>query len=348
MKKIAFIAGLFCFIMNATAAVTPTGKLNIALNSAGQEEKVLRLRQHASFSDNFDNTWDAEAVTDGGIYVLYNGDHYTTWASNAFSNLPVGFGAVGDNDYTLTFSNFGGDDITFKDLVTGDELTLSSSTTYPYVYNFSITNAEKNTAINNRFVINYDATAFAASVTTGADGWASFAYNADLVPAIPAGLTIYKGSFNNDLANPAITLNPVADIPAGAGVFVKGEANTTYYFAATTATADMSGNDIVGCVAATPVSTFSGKDIYTLRYANGETALWHYIGTADIPANKAVLPISTGGPSAAPKRVRLVINGTTGIENAVVSEKAEKIMENGQVLIKRGDVLYNLQGQIVK
>ncbi len=153
MKKITLIAGFLSLVLNAVAAVTPTGKLNIALNSAGQEEKVLRLRQHASFSDAFDNTWDAEAVTDGGIYVLYGGDHYTTWASNQFVNLPVGFGAIEDNDYTITFSNFAGEEISFKDLVTGDEIILSSATTYPYVYNFSISDAQKNSAINDRFVI---------------------------------------------------------------------------------------------------------------------------------------------------------------------------------------------------
>jgi hypothetical protein len=347
MKKIAMIVGLFSLALSAVAAVTPTGKLNIALNSAGQEEKVLRLRQHASFSDAFDNTWDAEAVTDGGIYVLYGDDHYTTWASNQFVNLPVGFGAIGDNDYTLTFSNFGGDDISFKDLVTGDEITLSSSTTYPYVYNFSINDSQKNTAINNRFVINPSTTVI--SVTTGADGWASFAYSDDVVPAYPAGLTIYKGEFNDDLVNPAIALTPVADIPAGAGVFVYGAANTTYYFAATTATVDMTGNDIVGCVAATPVSTFSGKDIYTLRYANGETALWHYTGASDIPAGKAVLPISAGGPYPAPKRISMQINTTQGIEDVQMEAvKVEKFMENGQVFIKRGDAVYTLQGQMVK
>lgn len=155
MKKIAIIASIICATMNVMAAVTPTGKLNITISSASQENKVLRLRQHTSFTDAFDNGWDAEAVADGGIYVVSGSKHYTSWASNEFANLPVGFGATEDNNYTLTFSNFGGDDITFKDVVTGDELTLSASTTYPFIYNFTITDALKNTSINDRFIINY-------------------------------------------------------------------------------------------------------------------------------------------------------------------------------------------------
>jgi len=206
----------------------------------------------------------------------------------------------------------------------------------------------ENSVIADRFVINYNPALFVASVTTNEDGWASFSWNADLVLAYPAGLTIYKGDFNDDLANPAIALNPVADIPAGAGVFVKGEANTTYYFAATTATADMSGNDIAGCVDATPVSNFAGHDIYTLRYANGETALWHYTGTDDIPAHKAVLPISLGG-APAPRRISFHFEETQAVEN-VQSDNVQciKFIENGEVLIRRGEAVYNLQGQMVR
>ena len=155
MKKISLIAGLVCLSLNAMAAVTPTGKLNIALSTAGQEDKVLRLRQHSSFSDEFDNTWDAESPQDGGVYVLSGTKHYSTWASNQFVNLPIGFGAVNNTAYKLIFSNFGGETIKVKDLVTDVEFEISSSTTLPYQYDFTIDESLKNTAINDRFVINY-------------------------------------------------------------------------------------------------------------------------------------------------------------------------------------------------
>ena len=152
MKKIAIIAGLCCMALQLSAAVTPTGKVNITLSSASDPEGiVLRIRQHATFSDDFDNTWDAETVQEGGIYVLYGGKHYSTWASNKFVDLPVGFGAGNDLSYTLTFSNFGGEALTFTDLKTGTYFPINASTA-PYV--FSIEASEKNKAINDRFVIN--------------------------------------------------------------------------------------------------------------------------------------------------------------------------------------------------
>lgn len=335
MKKSAFIASLLCMALNAVAAVTPTGKLNIALNSAGQEEKVLRLRQHASFSDGFDNTWDAEAVADGGIYVIYGGDHYTTWASDQFVNLPVGFGAIGDNDYTLTFSNFDGEDITFKDMVTGDEIVLSSSIIYPYVYNFSIEDSEKNQAINDRFVINYNPAAFVTSLTTNAYGWATFSYNANVQPALPAGLKIYKGAIAGDVLN----LSEMNYVAANEGVIVYGAPNTKYYFAAGSGSSDYSGNSLK------PSSAWTSNtgNIYVLH----DEALYQYTGS-DMPANKAYLPLP-GGVSSAPKHIRMVINDVTAIDNVEAEAvKAEKFVENGEIFIRRGNEVYNLQGQIVK
>lgn len=337
MKKSAFIVGLLCMALNAVTAVTPTGKLNIAINSAGQEEKVLRLRQHASFSDAFDNSWDAEAVTDGGIYVLYGGDHYTTWASNQFVNLPVGFGAIEDNDYTITFSNFGGEDITFKDIVTGDLITLSSSTTYPYVYNFSIEDSEKNDAINDRFVINYDATAFVTSLTTNDYGWASFSYDANVRPALPAGLNIYIGEYDGAST---LSLNEVDYVKADEGVVVYGEANTTYYFAAGT------GASVYGTNHLMPTSAFDPNNYSNVFVLQGD-ALYEYVGTNALAANKAYLQLPISAP--APQRIRMVINDVTAIDNVEAeSVKAEKFVENGEIFIRRGNEIYNLQGQIVK
>ncbi len=57
-----------------------------------------------------------------------------------------------------------------------------------------------------------------------------------------------------------------------------------------------------------------------------------------------------GVGAGAPPRARIVANKdqATGIENVAAEGKAVKFIENGQILIKRGEVVYNLQGQIVK
>ena len=147
-----------------------------------------------------------------------------------------------------------------------------------------------------------------------------------------------------------IALTAVANIPANEGVFVHGAANTTYYFAAAaSALIPFADNDIVGCVAATPVSVFGSDAIYTLRYANGATALWHYTGTADIPAGKAVLPITVSTPGGAPARISLHVDETQAVENVQSNNvQCTKFMEDGQVLIQRGEAVYNLQGQMVR
>jgi hypothetical protein len=62
--------------------------------------------------------------------------------------------------------------------------------------------------------------------------------------------------------------------------------------------------------------------------------------------NKAYLQINTTG---APARIRLAFGQTTGVENVEAEAvKAEKFVENGQIFIRRGEAVYNLQGQIVK
>lgn len=280
---------------------------------------------------------------------------YASYGNGTLVNIPVEIitskEAAAKQNYTIKFEVYEDAEVLkLKDLVTGEEKDIVNGGSY----NFTVT--EENapsyqegtySVISNRFVINYDNTVFVTDVTTNEDGWASFAYTEDVRLASPMGLRIYKGSLDNSNPDaPVINLTQVTAIPAGAGVFVKGEPLTTYHFSATTAGA-LSNNDIVGCTADTDPAGISDA-IYTLRNVGGVTALYHYEGTAAIPAGKAYLPIPVGS-NPAPQRVRMVINETQGVENVVVEDvKAEKFVENGQIFIKRGEAVYNMQGQIVK
>lgn len=152
MKKTAIIAALACMALNVFAAVTPTGKVNITLSSTSAEDKVLRLRLHSSFSDAFDNAWDATAAQDGGIYALDGETHYTTWCSDQLDNRKVGFKSCNDLSYTLTFSNFAGENIRLYDLVADVETVINASTP---AYVFTIDGADVNKNINDRFILNY-------------------------------------------------------------------------------------------------------------------------------------------------------------------------------------------------
>ena len=216
------------------------------------------------------------------------------------------------------------------------EQTIVDGESYgPFVVN--TTNAKNyvagtNTVIGNRFVINYNATGFVADVATNAYGWASFSYDADLTLTLPAGLKIYKGAIEGDVLN----LNEMNYVAADEGVIVYGTPSTTYHFAAGTGTSDFTGNDLK------PASAWASHSgtIFVLH----DEALYQYTGS-DMPANKAYLQIN--GANSAPKHIRMVINGTTAIDNVEAEAQAEKFVENGQIYIRRGNEVFNLQGQKV-
>jgi len=183
------------------------------------------------------------------------------------------------------------------------------------------------------------------SITTNAYGFRSFAWAEDV--EFLGGVKAYKGEFNSSTFE--LTLTEVGTkVPAGAGVILwnPNEASETFYFntSVDASSVDMSGNDFVGAVDATPVAGISADAIYCLS----GNQLMKYVGTDDIPAGKAYLPVSTGG-APAPKHIVMRFNGTQAIDNVEgEAVKAVKFVgEDGQILIKRGDEVFNLQGQKV-
>lgn len=342
MKRLVFFVSLMCIVFGMSAQ-TITGRSRIKFITAGETDRNVRLLLSNDFSNGWDNTWDANPAQDGGIYVYYQGEKYSIWASNEYSaNLPLGFVSTSNLNYTLSFDLFQNVEYEIYDRVADQTITVNASTPN---YEFTIDAADVNKAINDRFVINYDPSAYATSVTTNADGWASFAYTADVAPAYPAGLTAYKGALNTtDPDNMVVDLTEVTAIPAGAGVFVHGAANTTYYFSAAASAPALTGNQIVGCTTATDPAGITDA-IYTLRNVGGTTALYQYVGTEAIPAGKAYLPIAIS--AGAPARIAIRVAQPTDVREVEATVKAEKFMEDGKIYIRRGDNIYNLQGQKV-
>lgn len=333
MKKFALIICMACIAFGMSAQ-TITSRSRIYLKSAGQADKEVRLLLSSNFSNAWDNTWDATPLQAGGIYVYYQNAKYSIWASNEYSeNLALAFDANNNTSYTLSFSSFLGSTYKIKDLVADQEFEVNASTPD---YIFTIDNAQRNTSILDRFVINY-VPAPVYSVTTNIDGWASYSSDVDLVA--PAELTVYAGTIDDE----ELILTSVDYIKANEGVIVKGEAGLTYTLTPGSGL-DSYTNDLK------PSSAWASHSgtIYCLHNEGvGTTAFYQYTGS-DMPANKAYLQISTT-PSSAPKRISMRFNQPTAIENVELEAvKAEKFIENGQVLIKRGENVYNVQGQIVK
>ena len=333
MKRIVFLLGMICITLGISAQ-TINSRSRITLKTAGEANRNVRLLLSDDFSNGWDNTWDANPAQDGGIYVFYQDAQYSIWASNEYSeNLPLGFVSTSNLEYTLSFDLFLGTSYEIYDRVADQTITVNGSTAD---YNFTIDAADVEKAINDRFVINYDNSVFVTSVTTNAEGLATFSFASALAP-VEAGVKLYKGAVNGEY----LDLTQVNDIAAAQGVIVYGEPNTTYHFNAGTGTSDFTGNELIA--ASAWEYPHAGFDTYVLS----GNALYLYEGD-NFPANKAFLKIAQSG-SGAPRRISFRFNGTTALENAELNEaKAVKFVENGQVFIRRGNEVFNLQGQIVK
>ena len=322
-----------------TAMVSAQTFNRIVVNiEKGSESDELYLIESPSFTDEFENSYDeAKGFIGGSIYV-YGTTAYGSQSmvcTNSLQGAYIGYRASAAGTATITFSELQSDlaDVTsyyLYDTETGDYQAIGEGASNKYEF------AAAAGDYPNRFMI-----VEPVKVTTNADGWASFAGKVDLAPT--NGLKAYFAKYVS--MDEAVDLTEVEKIPATTGVFLYGAALTEYTLSPNVIGLTASGtNELVGCVDYTDVSGVTDA-IYCLRYANGATALYQFTG-ANIPAGKAYLPI--GGAAPAPKRISMRINGTQAVDNVEAIAPAEKFVENGQVLIRRGEAVYNLQGQMVK
>jgi hypothetical protein len=328
MKKIVLSLLALAATMNIMA-VTYSAKATITLESKSNYESCqMIIGQSDELAAGLNNGEYAEINMDGrsvALYVEYEGVKYQHFASNpaTMKNLTLKAKTNAATNYNLIISDVTGN-FTLK-LGDAEPVAIAAGTTVISL------NANQEYAIG---IINYDP--YVASVTTNAYGLATFSFDQPLAP-VEAGVKLYKGAISgNDL-----NLTQVADYAANQGVVVYGEANTTYHFAAINgATADFSGNELLAASAwqyphAGTAYVLSGSSLYIYEGEN-------------MKPNKAFLLLEANSGNA-PRRISFRFNGTTAFENVEMNEaKAVKFMEDGKVFIKRGDAIYNLQGQLVK
>lgn len=348
MKKITILFSILIASISAFAATT----LQITMSSANQGDKVLQIVVDNPFSNADDNGYDAVvgAGQQGGLYVVYNSDRYTKYYTNELgNNLPLGFGAVEDSEYTFNFSYFTGTSFTIYDKKLDKTITVADNILVDGVaadpankYTFSIEDDEKNTAINDRFVINYVAPVTGYNVTLNGAGLATF--SAAETTKIPDGLKVYQAG---NIANNELVLNQVEDdeyIPANTGVILYGDADQSYFMEIyndiVAISEDYTSNSLK---AYTAWESRTAEPVYILHGSE----LWQYTGTQFVD-NKAFLQLP-GGANNAPARISMRFNTTTAVEN-VETEAVQpvKFIENGEIFIRRGNEVYNLQGQLVK
>lgn len=317
-------------------AIDYTGKITVAIYDGSHIANATVSESTDVAPGVIDNGY-CNPVQDLGamsvaIYAYYENVAYENLLLNSLKNMPLNFKANAATAYHLYFANLEGT-ITLYDTKTAQFVDMTSN---PYDFTIEASERDANNIVANRFVINY-VPAPVYSVKTNIDGWASYSSDVDLVA--PTGLTVYAGTIDDE----ELILTSVNYIKANEGVIVKGEASQTY----TLTPGSGSGSYTNELKPSSAWVSHSGT-IYCLHNEGvGTTAFYQYTGS-DMPANKAYLQISTT-PSSAPKRISMRFNQPTAIENVELEAvKAEKFIENGQVFIKRGEIIYNVQGQIVK
>ena len=343
MKKIVtFIMGLVAF-STLNAANTANVTLTLSANG-GTEASQVKLRLDPSVTAPTYASWfqNLEAVGTVNIYAKVGAEKYSQYKYNTLTNVPLEVvtnrRAASLQHYTITFSVL----VNTETLYLTD-LLLDPNNEHPIAivdgesYGFDVNTTlhpsyveGSNFVIADRFVINYvPAPVYAAEVTTNADGLATFSFDQDLV-AVEADAKLYTGAIDGQY----LDLTPVDYVKAGEGVIVYNEAAevTTYHFVAGTGTSSFAGNALIAS------ADWTGKG-----YVLSGSSLYIYEG-AQFPENKAFLAI----PAGAPARIVLRFNEEQGVENIAAEGKAVKFVENGRVFIKRGDKVYNLQGQLVK
>jgi len=113
----------------------------------------------------------------------------------------------------------------------------------------------------------------------------------------------------------------------------------------TTTPQDVTHNGVTLHGTLSQITGVSGNDKLYLA-ANNEL---HYSASErNINPFRAYFEVAGVGSSAPRPRIVAHKDQATGVENVAAEGKAVKFIENGQILIKRGEVVYNLQGQIVK
>lgn len=351
MRKIsAFLFAMVCTLSMSAAIQSKLGIYMYSDVNDGLEDAVLigAGDSYAPFdAANCASYFGVGTNTNNyGVYAIYQGNNYSELYAPELVNIPLVVITSAESADKQGYSFYiewngaanNSQPVYLTDLrAPGGAQTVELTDTYEYAFDLSGEAAYvegTKSVIADRFILNYNPSAFITSVTTNAYGWASYSYNADVQLAYPVGLKIYKGAVAGDVLN----LTQMNYVAADEGVIVYGAPNTTYYFSAGTGTSDFTGN------ALKPSSLWSydpNDVIYCLR---GD-ALYHYTG-ADMPANKAYLNLGSGAP--APKRISFHFEETQAIENVEFAAPAEKFIENGEVLIRRGEAVYNLQGQMVR
>lgn len=189
-----------------------------------------------------------------------------------------------------------------------------------------------------------------AVISVSNAGYTSY-YNSKKGYEMPIGMEGYI--FNNETLNIEKKYEVGQFVPAGEALVLKAAQGNYNLYLGAASTQKEAKNALLGTDEITPLEADADYYFYalTLNAAKEPNSVGFYWMVEDGAAftngaHKAYLKLAKNS-NAAP---RYLFNGTeetTAVEN-VETVEAVKFIENGQVLIKKNGVVYNVMGQIVK
>ena len=337
MKKLFISIMAVAFSLSSMATETATAHIKLVGSNTTYATNIIRLTEDDARNSSYESGYDSERMMNLSnpfsvlLYGFVGNIPCELVATDNLDGLMIGFTTnMLDADYKLVFSNVSGRALKLYDRVLNTEIDIVNDAEYNFSVDASLVGQHE---VNDRFFINLSASDFAFSLTTNEEGWASFSNDVDAILTAPAGLKIYTGRFNGI---DKLHLVQVDFVKTNEGVVALGAPNTTYYFAAGEGSSVYETNDLKPSSEAAE----AGASIFVL---NGN-ALTAFEGS-ELPANSAYLPVSA---DPAPEAIALSFEDPTAVENVEASVKSEKMIENGQLLIRRGNAVYTIQGQVVK
>ena len=332
MKKVFGIVAALAITASLMAA--NTANFVIAVESPDNDNiyDELVMAESTDYTAAYENLRDAEKMADANnpsLYGYVENRKCGVIATNNLDGTLLTLETVGETDYDISFYGVAGTTYYLIDLVSGASVQIAEGNT------LEVRGVAANSTLADRFKISTSAVATVTTVTTNAYGYASFSYTEDLKLA-SAGAKLYTGTVSGETLN----MTEVDYVKAGQGVIVKGAANTTYNLVAGTGSSVYGANALI----ASANWTAATEDAYFLV----GNEFKKYTGTEAVPAGKAYLIYTASGANPAPRRIVMRFNTTTAVENVEAVEKGVKFMENGQIFIRRGENVYNAQGQMVK
>ena len=241
--------------------------------------------------------------------------------SNSFSTLI--YGLIGTSEYsTVATNNLDGQKIGF----------ITNKIDHQYTLEF--------TNVSGRTLKLYDRV---TKTETTIEGNRSYEFTV-------ANFEYERTTINNRFEMELLSLHPITSyIPANTGVILynpNGGVGSNYqknfsleiYDGTVPAYTDI--NDLK------PASAYATNHTGHIYVLHGDMMYTYEDEASGMKPNKAFLQIDAQYP--APQRIAFRFNEEQGVENIEVEGKAVKFVENGRVFIKRGEKVYNLQGQLVK